>query len=116
MVICSKPGQPELAYDPVNAENYTSYSAPASSANGRNVCGSNGYNFKSGYADDVPGTPGANVAADSLISIYGSNLASTTAVATDYPWPTELGGTTVVLNGIDKPCRVADFTSWHAHC
>jgi uncharacterized protein (TIGR03437 family) len=42
---------------------------------------------------------------NSLISIYGHNLATTTAVARTYPWPTELGGTTVAISG-GPPCRL----------
>jgi uncharacterized protein (TIGR03437 family) len=34
----------------------------------------------------------------SLISIYGHNLATTTAAATTYPWPRELGGTAVWIS------------------
>jgi uncharacterized protein (TIGR03437 family) len=42
--------------------------------------------------------PGAlSVAADSLISIYGSNLASSTA-SSPYPWPSQLAGTTVTID------------------
>jgi uncharacterized protein (TIGR03437 family) len=43
-----------------------------------------------------PGDPA--VAQESIISIYGHNLAPTTAVATTYPWPTTLGGVTVLMN------------------
>jgi uncharacterized protein (TIGR03437 family) len=41
-----------------------------------------------------------SVAPDSLISIYGKNLASSTASAA-YPWPTSLGSTRVSLNGVE---------------
>jgi uncharacterized protein (TIGR03437 family) len=39
----------------------------------------------------------ATVAHDSLISIYGHNLATSTALATIYPWPTSLGGVSVLI-------------------
>jgi uncharacterized protein (TIGR03437 family) len=38
------------------------------------------------------------VAADSLISIYGFNLASS-AASSPYPWPSQLAGTTVTIDG-----------------
>jgi uncharacterized protein (TIGR03437 family) len=37
----------------------------------------------------------------SLITIYGRNLASTTAAATTYPWPTNLDGVTVTIGDVD---------------
>jgi uncharacterized protein (TIGR03437 family) len=37
-----------------------------------------------------------------LVSIFGSNLGNT-ASAQGYPWPTELGGTTVVMAGLALP-------------
>ena len=46
-------------------------------------------------------TPAA--APGSLISIFGSNLASSTASASSAPWPTKLGDTTVQVNGTNIP-------------
>lgn len=41
----------------------------------------------------------APVAPGSLISIFGSNLAATTVAATSVPYPTNLGGVSVMVNG-----------------
>jgi uncharacterized protein (TIGR03437 family) len=47
--------------------------------------------------------PGArSVAADSLITIYGDNLAASTRSAS-YPWPIQLAGTSVSVDGIPCP-------------
>jgi uncharacterized protein (TIGR03437 family) len=46
---------------------------------------------------NMPVTPG------SLISIFGSNLAATTATADSIPLSTVLGGVNVKVNGIDAP-------------
>src|SRR5438045_7779227 len=45
----------------------------------------------------MPVTPG------SLISIFGSNLAATTATADSIPLSTRLGGVGVTINGVDAP-------------
>lgn len=45
----------------------------------------------------MPVTPGA------LISIFGSNLAATTAMADSIPLSTVLGGVNVKVNGVDAP-------------
>jgi uncharacterized protein (TIGR03437 family) len=45
----------------------------------------------------------------SLITIYGRNLATATAVATTYPWPTTLAGTSVTISNATAsatPCRI----------
>lgn len=39
----------------------------------------------------------------SIVSIFGTNLASTTVIAPDTPWPITLAETSVKLNGIDAP-------------
>src|SRR6478672_13149821 len=46
---------------------------------------------------NMPVTPG------SLISIFGSNLAATTAMADSIPLSSVLGGVNVKVNGIDAP-------------
>jgi uncharacterized protein (TIGR03437 family) len=57
-----------------------------------------------GVRPSAPLPPGArSVAADSLISIYGQNLAASTASAS-YPWPIQLAGTSVAIDG--TPCPV----------
>jgi uncharacterized protein (TIGR03437 family) len=43
------------------------------------------------------------VAPGSLITIFGSNLASTTAVADSVPLSTELGNVSVTINGVSAP-------------
>jgi uncharacterized protein (TIGR03437 family) len=45
----------------------------------------------------APAAPG------SLISIFGSNLASSVSTASVAPWPTKLGDTSVQVNGVDVP-------------
>lgn len=47
------------------------------------------------YAQPI--SPGA------IVSVFGTNLASTTATAQGTPLPTELGGTTVTINGVKAP-------------
>lgn len=47
------------------------------------------------YAQPI--TPGA------LVSIFGTNLANTTASATGLPLPTQLAGTSVTVNGVPAP-------------
>ena len=42
----------------------------------------------------------ANVAPDSIVALFGSNLANSTYFAPSIPLPTTLGGTTVSVNGI----------------
>jgi uncharacterized protein (TIGR03437 family) len=46
---------------------------------------------------------GGGVAAGSIVSIFGSNLASSTVAATNLPLPTTLGGTSVRIGGIAAP-------------
>jgi uncharacterized protein (TIGR03437 family) len=46
---------------------------------------------------------GGGVAAGSIVSIFGSNLASATVAATSLPLPTTLGGTSVRIGGIVAP-------------
>jgi uncharacterized protein (TIGR03437 family) len=43
------------------------------------------------------------IAPGSIISIFGTNLAGTTALATGAPWPLSLGGVSVQLNGTAIP-------------
>ncbi len=43
---------------------------------------------------------GKGLAGDSIVSIFGSNLASTEQVASGFPLPTTLGGVSVTLNGV----------------
>jgi uncharacterized protein (TIGR03437 family) len=45
-----------------------------------------------------------------LFSFYGSNLATSTAVASGSPWPTTLGGATVKINGTAVPLFYASPT------
>jgi uncharacterized protein (TIGR03437 family) len=47
-----------------------------------------------------------SIAADSLISIYGSNLASSTATG-PYPWPLQLSDITVTIDGLPCPLNYA---------
>jgi len=47
------------------------------------------------------------MAPGSLVSIYGSNLAASTAAATSLPLPDSLGGTTVTADGISFPILYA---------
>ncbi len=47
------------------------------------------------------------VAPGSLVSLYGSNLAASTATANSFPIPTSLGGATVSANGINAPLLYA---------
>ncbi len=50
------------------------------------------------------------VAPGSLLSIYGTGLASTTTIATTLPLATNAGGTTVTINGILAPILYASPT------
>ena len=52
----------------------------------------NGANQKSG-----------RIAPGSFVTIFGQNLATTTATAGSYPLPTKLGGTEVIFNGVAAP-------------
>lgn len=52
----------------------------------------NGANLKSG-----------RVAPGSFVTIFGQNLATTTATANSFPLPTKLGGTEVIFNGAAAP-------------
>ncbi len=49
------------------------------------------------------GTPGSAIAPASIVSIFGSNLASATAQANQVPIPTTLAGTSVTFNGAAVP-------------
>jgi uncharacterized protein (TIGR03437 family) len=49
------------------------------------------------------GQPGYGVSPGSLASVFGQNLAHTTASATSFPLPTTLGGTSVTFGGIPAP-------------
>jgi uncharacterized protein (TIGR03437 family) len=49
----------------------------------------------------------APVAPGSLISIFGSNLASSTSTASAAPWPTKLGDASVQVNGVNAPMYFA---------
>src|ERR1700761_5528992 len=46
---------------------------------------------------------GAILAAGSIASIFGSNLAVSTLTAQSSPLPTQLGGTSVWVNGVSAP-------------
>jgi uncharacterized protein (TIGR03437 family) len=48
--------------------------------------------------------------AGSLATIFGTNLASSTAQATGTPWPTSLGGSRVLVGGIPAPVYYAGPT------
>jgi uncharacterized protein (TIGR03437 family) len=43
------------------------------------------------------------IAPGSLFSIFGENITATTATATDFPLPTQLGGVSVTMNSIALP-------------
>src|SRR5712692_11246364 len=49
------------------------------------------------------GLTGKALADNSIVSIFGSNLASTEQAASGFPLPTTLGGTTVTMDGIPVP-------------
>ncbi len=49
------------------------------------------------------GAPGGGIAAGSIISIFGGNLATSTAVANSLPLPNTLGGTSVTIGGTRAP-------------
>ena len=56
-----------------------------------------------------------NVAAPgSLVSIFGSNLATTTALAPSIPWPTELNGTAVLVGNTFAPLAFISPTQINA--
>jgi uncharacterized protein (TIGR03437 family) len=46
---------------------------------------------------------GAAMAPGTLMAVYGSNLASTPALASSTPWPTVINGTSVLIGGILSP-------------
>jgi uncharacterized protein (TIGR03437 family) len=50
-----------------------------------------------------PDTPGHALAAGSIATMFGQNLASGTALAENYPLPTVLSGASVTVNGIPAP-------------
>ena len=54
------------------------------------------------------------VAPGSLVAIFGTNLASTTASATSFPLPTSLGNTSIMLNGILMPLLYVSPTQVNA--
>jgi uncharacterized protein (TIGR03437 family) len=56
-------------------------------------------------ANSVPFTAG--VAPGEVISLYGSNLASSTATTPGLPFPTTLGGASVTINGTAAPIYYA---------
>lgn len=43
------------------------------------------------------------LAPDSLASLFGTELAQRSELASELPWPLELGGTTVTINGVRAP-------------
>lgn len=49
------------------------------------------------------GQTGRALSPASLVSIFGSNLAATEQVASGFPLPTTLGGTSVTLSGVPVP-------------
>jgi uncharacterized protein (TIGR03437 family) len=49
------------------------------------------------------GAAGSPLAPGGLFSIYGTRLANTTAQVGVIPWPTELGGVRVTINGVPAP-------------
>jgi uncharacterized protein (TIGR03437 family) len=69
-------------------------STPVLSATGPVVNGAS-------YSATAPIVPG------SFVSIFGSNLAASTAPQTTLPYPTTLGGTKVLLGGIPMPLEYA---------
>ncbi len=54
------------------------------------------------------------IAPGSLISIYGTNLASTTATAAQVPWPPSLGNVSVTINGVAAPLYYVSSTQINA--
>lgn len=52
----------------------------------------NGANLRSG-----------KIAPGSFVTVFGQNLATTTAIADTFPLPTKLGGTEVIFNGVAAP-------------
>lgn len=54
------------------------------------------------------------VAPGSLISIFGTNLAATTALAGEFPLPYDLGGGSVTINGVRAPLLYASSTQINA--
>jgi uncharacterized protein (TIGR03437 family) len=56
----------------------------------------------------------APVAPGGLISIFGRNLATSTVVASEVPWPTVLAGTSVKVNGIGAPLYFVSDTQINA--
>src|SRR5206468_11954721 len=65
-----------------------------------------------------PSYAGAPVAAGSIVSIYGANLASSRPgqgiKAEAFPLPLNLGGTQVLMNGITAPLYYADSAQINA--
>src|SRR5262249_13828098 len=55
-----------------------------------------------------------SIAPGSLISIYGSNLAASTATAGTIPLPLTLGGASVTINGVTAPLLYASSTQINA--
>jgi uncharacterized protein (TIGR03437 family) len=56
----------------------------------------------------------SSIAPGSLISIYGSNLSTGVGGATSTPLPTQLGGASVLINGIQAPLLYAGPTQINA--
>lgn len=54
-----------------------------------------------GVVSAASGTEG--LSAGGIVTIYGTNLAGSTVVAPGVPWPTSLGGVSVLVNGIAAP-------------
>ncbi len=57
---------------------------------------------------------GQPVAPGSIVSIFGSNLASGSAQATSLPLPTKLGGVSVIIGGIAAPLLFVSSTQINA--
>jgi uncharacterized protein (TIGR03437 family) len=64
--------------------------------------------FAAGMVSDASYSAGAPVAPGSLVAIFGANFTdSTTAVvASGFPWPNQLGGTSVTIGGEPVPLYV----------
>ena len=52
----------------------------------------------------------SSLSAGAIVSLFGTNLASSTAQASNLPLPTTLGGTSVTVNGIPAPLFFASAT------
>ncbi len=65
------------------------------------IIASGGILNSASFSAGQPATPGA------LVSIFGSNLAGTTAAASSLPLPVQLGGTQVIIGGVAMPLLYA---------